>query len=113
MKGDRLDRVNALIKNEIANFLKINSQRDSNIVVNSVIVSPDLKNAKVFLTWLMGKIRVNSLNYLKPKIAKYLSHKVKLKYLPKIKFYPINPSTIDRLESIYEQIEHIQKKQQK
>jgi len=113
MKGDRLDRVNALIKSEIANFLEINSQAEFNAVVNSVIVSPDLKNAKVFLTCIIGKVNISLLNHLKPKLAKHLSNKVKLKYLPRIEFQLINPNTIDRLESIYEQIEHIQKKAQK
>ncbi len=107
MKGDRLERVNALMLIEIANFLAINSKEDFNIVVNSVVVSPDLKNAKVFLTSRTGMAKISILNRFKPKLAKYLSKKVKLKYLPKIEFEIISPQTVDHLESIYEQIEKL------
>ena len=61
----------------------------NNITITEVSVSPDLKNAKIYIMPLGGKQKlevVNSLNKVKGRIKKLISTSITLRQIPKINF---------------------------
>ena len=63
--------------------------KDNNITVTEVNVSPDLKNAKVYVMPLGGKNKsdvLNSLNKVTGRIKKIISSSISLRQTPKILF---------------------------
>ena len=61
----------------------------SNITITEVNVSPDLKNAKVYVMPLGGKQKIEvleSLNKVKSHIKKIISSSITLRQIPKINF---------------------------
>jgi len=62
---------------------------NNNVTITEVNVSPDLKNAKVYIMPLAGKYQhevVESLNKVSGRIKKLISSSVKLRQMPKIYF---------------------------
>ena len=62
---------------------------NNNVTITEVNVSPDLKNAKVYIMPLAGKFQhevVESLNKVSGRIKKLISTSVKLRQMPKIYF---------------------------
>ncbi len=63
--------------------------KDNNITVTEVNVSPDLKNAKVYIMPLGGKNKsdvLNSLNKVTGRIKKIISNNISLRQTPKLLF---------------------------
>ena len=61
----------------------------NDITITEVSVSPDLKNAKIYVMPLGGKQKlevVNSLNKVKGRIKKLISSSITLRQIPKINF---------------------------
>ena len=61
----------------------------NDITITEVSVSPDLKNAKIYVMPLGGKQKlevVNSLNKVKGRIKKLISSSIMLRQIPKINF---------------------------
>lgn len=91
MKGNRLERVNAELKREIALIIN-NELRDPQITsiisVSEVSVSPDLSNARVFIS-VFGGDSQDTLNRVKGAgsfIRGRLSQKIKLRVTPRLDF---------------------------
>ena len=76
---------NALLRN---NFYDENIE-NNNITITEVNVSPDLKNAKVFVMPLGGENKLNilnSLNKVTGRLKKIISNNISLRHTPKITF---------------------------
>ena len=92
MKSNRLERVNSEIQKEVALIIN-NELRDPQITsmigVSEVDVSPDLANAKVYLSVYGGDAQ-DTLNRVKGAgsfIRGRLAKKVRLRIIPRLDFY--------------------------
>ncbi len=84
--------------------------KDNNITITEVSVSPDLKNAKVYVMPLGGKNQgdvINSLNKVTGRIKKIISNNISLRQTPKI-FFKID-DTFEYAENIQNILENIKK----
>ena len=99
-------RVGELIKQSLGQIFlrdeaKVPSLETKNITVTEVRMSPDLKNARVYVIPLGGKnadktvVLLTEFSYL---VRKALSKKIYMKFLPKISF--INDRSFDYAEKI-------------
>jgi ribosome-binding factor A len=107
----RTERVSALIKNEIGNIIETHLQFGVSglLTVTSVIVTPDLKIAKIYISIFNQEGTkeevINKLNFNKSKIRFMLGKQVVLKFLPELVFYvDETQDKIDKLEKIFQQI---------
>ena len=93
-KSQRQMRVGEELRHLISNVLLRETFYDqiiesNNITITEVSVSPDLKNAKIYVMPLGGKQKlevVNSLNKVKGRIKKLISSSITLRQIPKINF---------------------------
>ena len=84
--------------------------KDNNITITEVSVSPDLKNAKVYVMPLGGKNEgdvLNSLNKVTGRIRKIISNNISLRQTPKI-FFKID-KTFEYAKNIQNILENIKK----
>ena len=84
--------------------------KDNNITITEVSVSPDLKNAKVYVMPLGGKNEgdvLNSLNKVTGRIRKIISNNISLRQTPKI-FFKID-DTFEYAKNIQNILENIKK----
>ena len=84
--------------------------KDNNITITEVSVSPDLKNAKVYVMPLGGKNQgdvLNSLNKVTGRIKKIISNNISLRQTPKI-FFKID-KTFEYAKNIQNILENIKK----
>ncbi|MBD3244873.1 MAG: 30S ribosome-binding factor RbfA [Candidatus Moranbacteria bacterium] len=86
----RIKSANINLRDEIATIInKLNEDSNTLITVTSVNVSNDLKHMKVKISVMPEKKLVKTLKFLQKNvfaISDELSKKVKMKYIPKIKF---------------------------
>jgi len=93
-KSQRQMRVGEELRHLISNVLLRETFYDqiietNDITITEVSVSPDLKNAKIYVMPLGGKQKlevVNSLNKVKGRIKKLISSSITLRQTPKINF---------------------------
>lgn len=103
----RLKRVNSLLLREMTNILhhRVSDPRIGFVTVTSVMTSPDLRTAKIFIGASGDKKKdaeiIEALHHARSYIQKELSEGVFLKYLPELKFF------IDETELRAERIEQI------
>lgn len=74
----RQEKVNGQIKEVVANFLETQSNKTSLITVTNVDVSPDLKNAKIFITVLPESKEKAALDFCK-RLRTDIKHEIKKK----------------------------------
>ena len=94
VKSQRQMRVGEELRHLISNVLLRETFYDqiietNDITITEVSVSPDLKNAKIYIMPLGGKQKlevVNSLNKVKGRIKKLISSSITLRQIPKINF---------------------------
>ena len=99
-------RVGELIKQSLGQIFlreeaKVPSLTTKNITVTEVRMSPDLKNARVYVIPLGGKDTENAVNVLTKfshLIRKVLSKKIDMKFLPKVSF--VSDKSFDYAEKI-------------
>ena len=99
-------RVGELIKQSLGQIFlreeaKVPSLTTKNITVTEVRMSPDLKNARVYVIPLGGKDTENAVNVLTEfsyLIRKVLSKKIDMKFLPKVYF--VGDKSFDYAEKI-------------
>jgi ribosome-binding factor A len=106
----RIDKVEHLIKEEISLiFLHKLSNMDLGFVtITNVRLSPDLKIAKIYLSVLEKEKRSLILNKLEDKkgyIRTELAHRVRIKFIPELKFFL--DDTLDYVEKIEDLIKKI------
>ena len=93
-KSQRQLRVGEELRHLISNVLLRETFYDqiietNDITITEVSVSPDLKNAKIYIMPLGGKQKlevVSSLNKVKGRIKKLISSSISLRHIPKINF---------------------------
>ena len=99
-------RVGELIKQSLGQIFlrdeaKVPSLTTKNITVTEVRMSPDLKNARVYVIPLGGKDTENAVSVLTEfshLIRKALSKKIDMKFLPKVSF--VSDKSFDYAEKI-------------
>lgn len=99
----RIDKVEQLIKEEISLIFlyKMQDPSLSLITVTSVKVSPDIKLAKVYISVFEKEKReavLKKVNASNGFIRSELAHRVKLKFVPELKFFI--DDTLDYVEKI-------------
>ena len=108
-------RVGEMIKQSLGQIFlrdeaKVPNFDTKNITVTEVRMSPDLKNAKVFVIPLGGKDADKVIDKLKEfsfVIRKVLSKKIMVKFMPKVFF--VNDNSFDYAEKIENLIRQTQK----
>lgn len=103
----RLLRVSENVRHAISTIIARGDVHDPDlagvsITVSEVRVSPDMRNAKVYIMPLGGvdqEIVIKALNKAGPYIRGQLSKRVRMKYLPRLAF---------RLDESYDEASHIQ-----
>ena len=114
-KSQRQLRVGEELRHLISNALHRETFYDAvlesnNITVTEVNVSPDLKNAKVFIMPLGGENKIEvleSLNRIKGYIQKLISSEIQLRQIPRLSF--IIDSTFEYANKIDNIIKNINK----
>lgn len=93
MSGNRTSKVAGLIKAEIGQIIqtRLSDPRVGFVTVTDVVLSPDLRIAKVYVSILgtdeQKKQSIEGLEHAKPFIQGELSKRVRLRYLPVLQFY--------------------------
>ena len=115
IKSQRQLKVGEELRHLISNALLRESFYDehiknNNITITEVDLSPDLKNAKVFVMPLGGKNKLdvlNSLNKIKGRLKKIISNSVGLRQTPNLSFKI--DETFEYAKNIYDILEKIKK----
>ena len=106
--SNRQIRVGEMLRHTIANILErhtlINDDlRDISIIVTEVDASPDLKNAKVYVTRLGGgdmESVISGLNKIKSFLRREIAKTIHLKFTPDLRFF--EDKTFDEANHINE-----------
>ncbi len=109
--SNRTVRVNELVQREISDILRQRYQAEAvTITITEVRVSPDLRDARVFVSVLgSDEIAETKLRWLRSKaseIREQVSRRIVLKYLPKFEYH-LDKSVIRgaRILQVLDQIE--------
>lgn len=109
----RTEKVSEEIKHRITEVLSkdIGELQLGLVTVTKVIVSSDLKNAKIYVSFLGNKISVekclDKINYRKKQIRMHLGARIHLKVTPELQFY--HDDTIEYADHIEKLIKEIHK----
>tara|TARA_B100000575_G_scaffold95435_1_gene76027 strand:+ start:201 stop:599 length:399 start_codon:yes stop_codon:yes gene_type:complete len=114
-KSQRQLKVGEELRHLISNALLRESFYDehinnNNITITEVDLSPDLKNAKVFVMPLGGKNKLdvlNSLNKISSRLKKIISNSIGLRQTPNLSFKI--DETFEYAKNIYDILEKIKK----
>ena len=109
----RVTRLNALLKREIADLLETRMEHHANslVSVTDVEMSPDLRQARIYISY-MGPIegRHNLLDWLRKNrsdLQDRISRHVKIKYTPVLEFHlDDSMEKGSHVLSIIEELEH-------
>jgi len=84
---ERRERVAALIREKIGEFILREIEGDSLTSVVRVKLTKDLREAKVYISSLNKEESLKELNLAKPSIRAYLAKEINLRYTPKLYFF--------------------------
>ena len=110
MPSFRLQKVSHQIKDEISMILlhKIQDHRFGLITVTNVKVSPDLKQAKIYLSVYDKTLRddlMEVVNHLKGMIRSELAHKMTLRSVPELVFFIDDTlDYVEKMENLFKKI---------
>ena len=112
MSSHRVDKVEQLIKEQISYILlhKMQDEELGFITVTNVKVSADLKITKIYLSVLQKERRdfvLNKVNLRLGHIRTELAHRIRIKFVPELKFFIDN--TLDYVEKIEGLINEVHK----
>lgn len=101
--GYRIDKIENLIKEEVSLILlyKVQDPSLGFVTITNVKVSPDLKNAKIYISVFDKNMRAEVLEKvisLSGMIRSELASRIKLKFVPELKFFI--DDTLDYVEKI-------------
>ena len=88
MTSRRQEKVNSLLKNLSADFLKKNAD-NSIITITRLETSKDLKTAKIFISIFPESKETETIKFLKSRIGElreFVGSKIKMKFLPHLEF---------------------------
>lgn len=107
----RLDKVSALIKDELSLIFlhKVNIPEIGFLTITNVKVSPDLRNAKIYISIFEKEKRQNTLNKInenKVTIRMLLAERINyIRRIPEIDFYLDETlDYVDRMEQLFKEI---------
>lgn len=107
----RLEKINALLKEELSLIFlhKIQDPTLGMMTITGVKVSPDLKNAKVYISIYEKEARemtMEKLNEIKTLIRTQLAHRVKnLRRIPELDFYMDDTlDYVEKMENLFKEI---------
>ena len=109
----RTERVAEEIRHQLADVLKkeLGEMQLGLVTVTKVTVSPDLKNSKIYLSFIGNKEPaekcIDKVNLRKKQIRMGLSRKLSLRFMPEISFF--YDDTIEYANRIEELIKEIHK----
>lgn len=103
MASIRLQRVSHQIKDELSLIFlhKIHDKKFGLVTVTNVKVTPDLREARIYLSVFEKELReelLSKVNELKGMIRTELAHKIQLRYVPELFFFI--DDTLDYVEKI-------------
>ena len=110
MSSHRIDKVEQLIKEEIS-FVFLHKMQQPElgfITITNVKVSPDLKLAKIYLSvfekekreFVMDRVN-NKIKFIRTELA----HRIRLKFVPEIKFFIDDTQDfVDKIEGLIDRI---------
>lgn len=109
--GQRITRVNELVKREISQILHTQYRDEAvYITITDVSVSPDLRTARVFYAALGDPIKTREAGKFlarhKTEIKRQLGKAVTIKYLPHLEFV-LDPS-IDRVTKLIDLMDELE-----
>jgi ribosome-binding factor A len=114
--SNRTVRVNELVQREISDILRKRYQSESvAMTITEVRVSPDLRDARVFVSIIGSEdVAEEKLRWLRskaPEIREEVARRIVLKYLPKFE-YIIDHSALKgaRILQVLDEIEHPREK---
>jgi ribosome-binding factor A len=117
-ESSRPKRVAEAIKNELTILLlqQVADPRLSGVLVSRVVVTPDLKQAKVYFTVPAGKDSgpaLKGMHRAKGFFRSHLAKTLNLRYTPELLFYYDNLNEeAERIDSLFRQIEDERKHEQ-
>ncbi|MCX7877466.1 MAG: 30S ribosome-binding factor RbfA [Ignavibacteria bacterium] len=109
----RTEKVAEEIKHRIAGLISSELEKDEAglVTVTRVRVSPDLRIAKVYMSFIGNKLSaeecIEKINYRKKQIRMNLSSKIHLRFMPDLFFY--HDDTIEYASRINEILKEINK----
>ena len=117
MRSERPYKRTDRVANEIQNILGdiqtqfIDLSDLGFITISNVIVSPDLKYAKIFFSVVQKKIPIkeieSNLNTKSKAFRKYLGQQLRIKFTPQLRFYYDDTlSYTEKLDTIFHDIEN-------
>lgn len=114
----RIAKVESFIKEEIGNILlfSINDPELGFTTITGVKCSPDLKQAKIYISVLQKEKRAETISRLNDhagRIRKELASRITLRYVPELRFY-LDESLdyVEKIDALFKQInEHDQQNQ--
>jgi len=110
MTTHRSERIADLIRHELANVLReeVRDPRLGFVTLTAVDLSPDLRNARVFVT-VLGQDEQQSLSALKratPFLRRSLARRAGLRYTPELHFlFDSSVATASRVEELLREID--------
>jgi len=106
----RKDKISSLIKDELSLIFlqKLKDSSFSIVTITNVVMSPDLKNAKIYFSVFerdKREITLEKINEIKPLIRSELAHRVRMRFVPELSFFIDDTSDyVEKINSIFEQI---------
>lgn len=110
-ESSRPQRVAEAIKNELSVLLlqKVNDPRLSDACISRVVVTPDLKQAKIYFTVpanTPSQPTMKGMNRAKGFFRSHLAKTLNLRYTPELLFYYDSfNEEVDRIETLFREIE--------
>ncbi len=89
MEFDRHDRARSLLKERVAEFIRLEANTNPLITVTNVVVSPNYQHVTVLFTTIPDSGEADALIFLKRKgteLRQYLKKNARLKFIPDIRF---------------------------
>ena len=112
MDNKRLNRVAEAYQHELSKLLHLETRepRLQGVWVTQVIFTPDLKLAKIYFNVNGGRVRedevIAGFEHCKSFLRRELSQRVKMKYVPDLKFYFDESAEVNqRIDELFKEIE--------
>ena len=113
--SNRILRINQLLKIEVSQLIlrEIEFPKEVLVTVTRVETSPDLREAKVFISVMSEKNENEILDFLNKRVYFFqqkINKRLKMKFIPKIRFFKEEKTkTAARIEEILEKLKKEEK----
>lgn len=107
----RVERVSALLKRELSLLIEEDFSESFGVIsVSDVFVSPDFKNAKVYLSFLNDdkeELILTKINKKAYEYQKLLGRKLKMRYTPKLNFHiDVSLDKVNKIDSLLKEVDN-------